>query len=197
MLAYEVDGGINKATIYVWDGTVSGGADSPWVVAGSTGFWVAIGGAYNVAGANYGCVNGSGLSDVITLAAQDTWYQVASFNNNSAHRGAVTPDHTNDHLTVDDDGDYQVSIFVSLFSALVNDYEFSVFKNNGAVRITPITIPITTLTGSKTMSGSALCFADINAGDTIELWVQRTNGAAVSKTITIKGVILNIRALDR
>lgn len=49
-LAYEVGGGVNKATLYVWDSAVASGANSPFVVAGLSGYWIAIGGTYNVAG---------------------------------------------------------------------------------------------------------------------------------------------------
>lgn len=49
-LVYEIGGGVNKATLYVWDSAVVSGANSPFVVAGLSGYWIAIGGTYNVAG---------------------------------------------------------------------------------------------------------------------------------------------------
>jgi hypothetical protein len=46
LLAYEIGAGINRGTLYVWDSTVGGGANSPYVVAGATGYWIAICGVY-------------------------------------------------------------------------------------------------------------------------------------------------------
>lgn len=47
LLAYEVGAGENRSTLYVWDSAVSGGANSPYVVAGLSGYWIAVGGLYN------------------------------------------------------------------------------------------------------------------------------------------------------
>jgi hypothetical protein len=46
LLAYEVDANQNYYTIYAYDSANASGASSPYVVAGSSGFWVAIGGTY-------------------------------------------------------------------------------------------------------------------------------------------------------
>lgn len=46
--AYQVNAGINYWTAYTFDASVSTGADSPWVVAGSSGYWIAVGGRYSV-----------------------------------------------------------------------------------------------------------------------------------------------------
>ena len=49
--AYEaVDGGDDKVTLYVWKEDYASGASAPYVVAGTGGFWVAIGGEYALAG---------------------------------------------------------------------------------------------------------------------------------------------------
>ena len=49
--AYEaVDGGDDKVTLYVWKEDYASGASAPYVVAGTGGFWVAIGGEYSLAG---------------------------------------------------------------------------------------------------------------------------------------------------
>lgn len=49
-IAYEVLGNINIYTVYAWDTNVSGGAVSPYVVAGDGGFWVAVAGRYRFSG---------------------------------------------------------------------------------------------------------------------------------------------------
>ena len=46
MVVYEEIADKNLTTLYTYDVSVSGGANSPFVVAGSSGFWLAIGGRY-------------------------------------------------------------------------------------------------------------------------------------------------------
>jgi hypothetical protein len=64
-LVYEVGGGVNKATLYVWDSAVASGANSPFVVAGLSGYWIAIGGTYNVAGPRRGMTSVTGNYTVL------------------------------------------------------------------------------------------------------------------------------------
>lgn len=47
LVAYQVIATTDLSTIYIWDSADSGGASVPYVVAGSSGFWVAAGGMYN------------------------------------------------------------------------------------------------------------------------------------------------------
>ena len=47
LVAYKTDAATNEFTIYSWDSADSGGADVPYVVAGSAGYWVACGGRYS------------------------------------------------------------------------------------------------------------------------------------------------------
>ena len=49
LVAYEVGAATDVFTLYAWDAADTGGANSPYVVAGSSGFWVAIGGRYSCA----------------------------------------------------------------------------------------------------------------------------------------------------
>ncbi len=46
LVAYQVDVATNLWTLYTWDSADTGGADIPYVVAGSAGFWIAVGGMY-------------------------------------------------------------------------------------------------------------------------------------------------------
>ena len=47
VLVYEVGDDENELTLYVWDNAVGTGENVPYVVAGSSGFWIAIAGKYN------------------------------------------------------------------------------------------------------------------------------------------------------
>ncbi|MHA2066548.1 MAG: hypothetical protein ACXABY_19425 [Candidatus Thorarchaeota archaeon] len=147
------------------------------------------------AGLQYGCINYHGAGSNTVLAAQDTFYQITAFDNNSASNGDVTPDHTNDHITVGKAGDYQIFLGISGRSAASNDYEISVFKNNGATRLTPISVHMTTAVAGRVQTASMLCFAALSANDTIEAWVQRTDGGAVAKTFTTDHIVLNVKQI--
>jgi len=46
LVALQVGAATDVFTLYAWDAADSGGADVPYVVAGSSGFWIAIGGRY-------------------------------------------------------------------------------------------------------------------------------------------------------
>lgn len=49
LVAFQARAGENSFTLYVWDVAVAEGAQSPWVVPGLTGYWIAIGGHYSAA----------------------------------------------------------------------------------------------------------------------------------------------------
>jgi len=53
LVAYQADAATDFATLYVWDSADSGGADSPYVVAGSSGYWVAVAGVYKDGAATF------------------------------------------------------------------------------------------------------------------------------------------------
>ena len=56
ILAYQVKAGKDDATLYEWDAASTAGANIPYVVAGSSGFWNAIGGKYG--GPDHNDLNG-------------------------------------------------------------------------------------------------------------------------------------------
>lgn len=47
ILVYQIDAAIDEGTLYEWEAANSDGADIPYVVAGSSGFWIAIAGKYS------------------------------------------------------------------------------------------------------------------------------------------------------
>ena len=125
------------------------------------------------------------------LAAQDTWYQVLGFDTDGSSNLA-TPDHTNDHITIVKTGVYQISYSMSSRSAASNAYEFRVWKNNGAASFTNTCVHRHTTVAGKLSAPSTLALISLTAGDTIELWIERSDGGAVSKTITIETIVLNL-----
>ena len=123
-------------------------------------------------------------TSTLALAAQDTYYQITAFSANG-ESNLTTPDHTNDHITVSKAGKYLVSASIAIESAQANEYDFHVQKNNGATDFQCISIHLDTNVASKTTQASATGILDLDANDTVELWVKRLDGGAVSKTITI------------
>ena len=132
---------------------------------------------------------GAGFATV--LAAQNTYYQILGFDTDGESNGAV-PDHTNDHITVAKDGKYCIQFSLSCRSAAANVYQFMVKKNNGTANCANIMVHRTTATANRMATGACMGICDLTAADTIELWVQRTDGLAVAKTITIEHVVLNL-----
>ena len=127
------------------------------------------------------------------LAAQDTQYQVVSFSANGESNGAV-PDHTNDHITVAKAGKYLalISISFSQTTAVSIEYDFHVKINNGATDIPCISAHRNSGGASAVGSASASGIVDLAANDTVELWVERLDGGAVSRTITFQALQLNL-----
>lgn len=125
------------------------------------------------------------------LAAQDTYYQVTTFNNNGiSHR--ATPDHTNDHITIAVSGAYKVDLAISAQAARAHTYYFEVHKNNGATGFSNLEAERQTGVANKPGSVALTGMIDLTAGDTVELWVKRTTGGAVSQSILVTHANMNL-----
>lgn len=144
------------------------------------------------AGLQFAEIYYSGAGFDTALAAQDTDYQVLGFDTDGASNGSATPDHTNDHITVGKAGMYLVSYTVSCRSAQANSYEFKIKYNNGATDVTQSHFHRDTSTAGRLGVGAATCIVDLPASATVEVWVSRSDGAAVSKTISIEHITLNV-----
>lgn len=144
------------------------------------------------AGLQFGEIYHHGSGTDLALAAQDTWYQFVAFDTNGESNGSVTPDHTNDHITAGKAGRYLVSYSASLRSAASNQYEISVFYNNGGTEAINSHTHRHTTVANKLGVVANTCIIDLPASATVELWVQRLDGGAVSKTITTEHITLNV-----
>ncbi len=126
------------------------------------------------------------------LAAQDTDYQIVGFDTDGESNGNVTPAHGSDHITVGVAGRYKICVSISSRSATANAYEFHVGKNNNAVTFPNTSIHRTTSTANRLGSKSCQAIIDCDANDTIEVWIRRADGGAVTKTITIESITFNL-----
>lgn len=140
----------------------------------------------------------------VVLAQQDTWYQITAWSNTvtsfsfDGHNGEsknATPDASNDHITLLASGIYMVEWSVSCYSAAVNKYHFQMRTNNGANGYPNTSAYRTTSTAGAigNVAGGGIC--DLDISDTVELWVERKDGAAVSKTVTVRAATLSLHRL--
>lgn len=116
--------------------------------------------------------------------------QVPTFISNSLSNG-VTPDHTNDHITILTDGIYKVNAYVGARNqaSQTHDLILACYKNNGTVSVPGAHIHRTLTggssnTGAITLSGYIQC----SIGDTIELWADTS--AAADRIVTFEGANL-------
>lgn len=121
--------------------------------------------------------------------------QFVGFGTNFSDSSNATPDHTNDHITLTSAGTWEVTCVVTLSGSVVSDlWELALWKNNGATQISTkqgVNIRGAGLTYEKQVTISGL--VDASANDTIELWVQRTNGTG---SITITNAVMTAKKVS-
>ena len=170
------------ATDYVEVGTPGGTA-----VKVTSGGDVSFEGAGS--GLQYGSIFGVDQSTTFTCTVQNTWYQLTMFDTNGPSNGC-TSDHTNDHITISEAGDYKVGMACSFSGSNSATFELQVFKNNGATAC-----PCLIIRRKLGAAGDVGCvavnsIATFAANDTIELWARCTDGA--SKDIVPVHTSLNL-----
>jgi hypothetical protein len=145
-------------------------------------------------GLPYGQISYHDSGANIVMAAQDTWYQFTGFDTDG-DENLTDADHTNDHIIIQKTGIYRVSIAVSAKSATANDFEISVFKNNGTTQCDCADIHFTTVAGAKVVPSAVSAILPFTANDTIEVWAQRTDGLGVSKTLILEHCTLSLNMI--
>jgi len=127
-----------------------------------------------------------------TLTDASTWYQISAFSANGVSSG-VTPDHTNDHITIATTGVYQVSFNISFSGTLSETFEVSAWKNDGATQMLDVAVVRKLGTGGDVGSAAAGSIVSLAATNTVELWAQCTSGAA--KDINPHAVSLSVHRI--
>ena len=127
----------------------------------------------------YGKIYVEGNSTATTISGTQSDFganavQVAVFDTNGEPNN-TTPDHTNDHITIDVTGEYIISATLS-FSGEANDtYSFAFFKNNKGTQLgSRSTRKIGS--GGDVGSASLSTIAALTATDTVEIWIQNEDG---------------------
>lgn len=117
-----------------------------------------------------------------------SWTQVTDFNTNG-QSNQCTPDHTNDHITIDVTGIYLVTCSITTYRGVGTGawvVTFQIYTNNG-------TTPYPNLYNScdnfpsgifPTRSFSISGIAAFTANDTVELWATASSAPATSIAVT-------------
>lgn len=130
------------------------------------------------------------------IAVAGTAVQVTIFDTNDPSN-VLTPDHTNDHITIAEDGDYfiDVSATVDSVGGAGSVFHMRVQKNNGATEITPVHCH-RNLSGGGGESGviSMTGIATLSASDTIEVWIENETN---TQNYMVSDISLNVRRLSR
>jgi len=104
--------------------------------------------------------------------------QVTNFNTNGEFEGA-TPDHTNDHITINVSGTYFVIITMAVANSAGAAHVINVdlFKNNGATVFNTVHAHRSLAAGSDVGSIGISGEVTVFSGDTLELWADTDSGS--------------------
>lgn len=141
-------------------------------------------------GKHYGEIKVESNATTTTFGGSSTDFsnksQVTIFDTNGSSSG-TTPDHTNDHITINNAGVYFVTVPSISFSGGISDtYSYAIFKNNGATQLTART---TRKLGTGGDVGAAANggIVSLSATDTVEVWIQNEGDTS---EITIQDISL-------
>ncbi|MCK5601023.1 hypothetical protein KAR91_04080 [Candidatus Pacearchaeota archaeon] len=128
----------------------------------------------------YGEISAHAVSVNLTSVNQNDWDQILAFNTNGESSNLIVPDHTNDHITENKAGVYEISFNWSGFGpASPHDWDIHVAKNNRGTTFTNFTGHFRTPTAQnlQTVTG---CSGKVSLSieDTIELWIQRLSAGS-------------------
>ena len=114
------------------------------------------------------------------------------FDTNGVSNGA-TPDHTNDHITVNKTGTYLITCSITALSVAAGTaikVEFTILKNNGATQVGALHADRNLAGGGGDVGSISLSgLAVLTSGDTIELWLENETN---SNDLIIEDAILSI-----
>jgi hypothetical protein len=145
---------------------------------------------YGNAGLCYGEIYVKGNSTPLALTTQNTWYQFVGFDTDGLSKN-TTPDHTNDHIRIDEDGKYLVSasIYGDIAAANTDKIEFQIYKNNGNAGFDNLFQPSSRLWGNGfpvSLSG----LVTLTALDTVELWARNVSDSG--ENLIIENAVLSV-----
>lgn len=188
--ALQIDGQRNSVNLSGTINTIGDGGATDHVEIDVTGDVVFKGGAGLTFAEIYASDNATATT--ITLAGQANKVQVTIFNADGVSNN-MTPDHTNDHITVVSAGMYLCTCSIAIASVGgggADTFGFSIYKNNGATEFVNCHAH-RKLTGGGGDLGSVSIsgIIDLAAADTIELWAWNESSA---DNVLIEDVTLSL-----
>jgi|GEM_PF-3984996 hypothetical protein len=144
---------------------------------------------------SYGSLEVESNSTDITISGTDTAFganaaQLLVFDTNGPSNG-TTPDHTQDHITIDEAGTYLISFSVSFSGGSADTISAAFFINNKTTQLgSRMTRKLGT--GGSVGSASHLAIATLAATDTVEVWFQNESATA---NITVEDACLSVAKL--
>jgi hypothetical protein len=161
-------GAANTGRIFIRD---DGGGDTELC------FRAAAGLVQVIAPLHFAGISAEGNTTQTTISTINVKVQVTIFDTNEAANGA-TPDHTNDHITINKAGSYAVvgSASITSVAGAAAKFHIECYKNNGATHLSGVHTSRNLAggggdTGSISFSGPV----DLADGDTIEVWVTNVS----------------------
>jgi hypothetical protein len=136
--------------------------------------------------------NDAGEDVVINTAGEANKKQVTAFDTDGVSNN-MTPDHTNDHITITVAGVYfcSVSIHIDSQAGVAATFGFALYKNNGATQFANVhghrDLPAGVGGNSGAMSLSGLI--DLAVNDTIEVWVWNEDN---TQDVTVDDITLSL-----
>ncbi len=145
------------------EGTATLEGDTLWA-GGGTGLPYGELYAYNQA--DELTISGTGMANKI---------QITTFSTNGAGN-LMTPEHINDHIVVNRSGVYKVEITLTVEGVIAGGglYAFNLYRNNGTTQFQNIHASHQ-LAGGETAAVSLSGLVDVNAADTLEVWLWNEN----------------------
>lgn len=144
---------------------------------------------YGSSGLAFGEIYVKDNTDTTTLNSAAK-VQITDFANNGESNN-MTPDHTNDHITVNKAGKYLITVAIAVFNNAAQSHIINIglFKNNGDTQFNNVH-------GHRSLSGGsgdigsmvASGIIDVAATDTIELWAN--TDTAADRDVTFEDVTL-------
>ncbi len=127
-----------------------------------------------------------------TMSVSSAGYtQVTDFAVNGESNN-TTPDHNSDHITIIESGRYIVTVSMAILNSAGAGHTIDVHvsKNNDTTVFANLEAQRTLSAGTDAGSGSISGIIDINATDTLEVWISSDSG--VARNITVIDITLTL-----
>ena len=142
-------------------------------------------------GVPYGEIYVAENTNETTITALNVFVQITDFDTNGVSN-LMTPDHTNDHITVTKTGDYKASVTICLDSAggAAAVFHIELFINNGATAFPNVNCSLMVSgIASEEVAATLSGIVSLTANDTVEVWIKN---ASNTENIIVEDITLSL-----